>query len=366
MARARNIKPGFFRNAELVELPFETRLLFIGLWTLADREGRLEDRPKQIKMELFPADQCDVGSMLDQLSSSGFISRYEVDSVRFIEVQNFIKHQDPHYKEKASEIPPPEGKENFIKATGVTRNQRQRILERDKYVCQSCGATDNLCIDHIMPVSCGGDSSDENLQALCGSCNTKKGNKIDGEDKNSRQRRVYVGSNLNQKNRPSPSDSLIPDSLIPDSLIPDSLIPESLLLNPEPKHTAKKTRRDEYSDEFLDAWNLYPSRPGANKAQSFKAWSARINEGINPILIVDGVIRYANYCKSVSVEPNFIKQPATFFGPDRHFETDWTPPAIQAPAKTQYQINQEATARAIFGTRKPANEPRVITGEVVA
>jgi len=39
MARSRNIKPGFFKNDHLVELPFEYRLLFAGLWTLADREG---------------------------------------------------------------------------------------------------------------------------------------------------------------------------------------------------------------------------------------------------------------------------------------------------------------------------------------
>ena len=49
MARARNIKPGFFKNEFLAEMPCEVRLLFIGLWTLADREGRLEDRPKRIK-----------------------------------------------------------------------------------------------------------------------------------------------------------------------------------------------------------------------------------------------------------------------------------------------------------------------------
>jgi len=51
MSRSRNIKPGFFRNADLVELPVETRLLFIGLWGLADREGRMSDRPKQIKIK---------------------------------------------------------------------------------------------------------------------------------------------------------------------------------------------------------------------------------------------------------------------------------------------------------------------------
>lgn len=55
MARMRTIKPGFFTDEELVELPFEVRLLFVGLWTLADREGRLTDKPKQIKMAIFPA-----------------------------------------------------------------------------------------------------------------------------------------------------------------------------------------------------------------------------------------------------------------------------------------------------------------------
>lgn len=225
MARARNIKPGFFRNADLVELPAETRLLFIGLWTLADREGRIEDRPKQIKMELFPADSFDVGSMLDQLKLAGFVGRYEVDSIKVLEVVNFIKHQDPHYKEKASELPPRPGSENFMRASGVTRLQRQRILERDGNACLQCAATDALCIDHIVPVSRGGDSSDENLQVLCSACNTKKGNKLDGESKNSKQRRINIDPTSSQINAASPSESLIPDSLNPESrsLIPDPL-----------------------------------------------------------------------------------------------------------------------------------------------
>lgn len=107
MARARNLKPGFFRDAALVELPVETRLLFPGLWTLADRAGRLEDKPKQIKMEIYPADSFDVNSMLDQLSGSGLIVRYEVDGKRFIQIKNFLKHQNPHRDERESEIPPP-------------------------------------------------------------------------------------------------------------------------------------------------------------------------------------------------------------------------------------------------------------------
>lgn len=227
MARARNIKPGFFKNEILGEMPMEARMLFIGLWTLADREGRLEDRPKRIKMELFPYDSFDVDPMLSRLQADGFLTRYEVGGFRFIQIENFVKHQDPHYKEKASEIPPPEGVEDIIKATAVTRGQRVRILERDGYRCQSCGAESHLCIDHIIPVSRGGDSSDDNLQVLCHSCNTKKGNKLDGEEKGQKKSihrpgaviaRANVGSNSNQQKCPSPSDSLSSDSLNPDSL----------------------------------------------------------------------------------------------------------------------------------------------------
>lgn len=107
MARARNLKPGFFRDAALVELPTETRLLFPGLWTLADREGRLEDKPKQIKMEIFPADNFDVETMLAQLAAANLITRYQVEGKRYIQVVNFAKHQNPHRDEKASTIPPP-------------------------------------------------------------------------------------------------------------------------------------------------------------------------------------------------------------------------------------------------------------------
>lgn len=223
MSRSRNIKPGFFKNEVLADMPCDHRLLFIGLWTLADREGRLEDRPKRIKMELFAYDSFDIEPMLNRLQADGFLIRYAIDGVNYIQITNFVKHQDPHYKEKASVIPAPPGAKNFIVASGVTRTQRARIFERDGYKCVICNVKDSLCIDHILPVSRGGDSSDENLQTLCMSCNTKKGNKIDGEEKNSRQRRAYVEIPSPEQNSPSPSDSLIPDSLL---LIPDSPLPE--------------------------------------------------------------------------------------------------------------------------------------------
>ena len=107
MARSRNIKPGFFQNEDLVDLDPIVRLLFIGLWTLADREGRLENRPKKIKMQLFPADELDVHRALTGLAEKRLITLYSIDNINYIQVDNFHKHQHPHMKEQKSTIPEP-------------------------------------------------------------------------------------------------------------------------------------------------------------------------------------------------------------------------------------------------------------------
>lgn len=105
MSRSRNLKPGFFKNEDLAELPFEYRILFQGLWCEADREGRLEDRPKRLKAAIFPYDSVDVDAGLAALQAHGFLVRYEVDGLRYVQVLNFVRHQNPHKKEAASVIP---------------------------------------------------------------------------------------------------------------------------------------------------------------------------------------------------------------------------------------------------------------------
>lgn len=105
MARSRNIKPGFFCNEVLAEMDFATRLLFIGLWTEADRDGKLEDRPKKIKMALFPDDSVDVDSMLNVLHVGDLITRYSVGALKVIKINAWAKHQSPHHTEKKSILP---------------------------------------------------------------------------------------------------------------------------------------------------------------------------------------------------------------------------------------------------------------------
>lgn len=112
MARARNIKPAFFKNEFLATKSPEVQLLFIALWTLADREGRLEDRPLRIKAEVFPYTNVDVDAGLNELAGISsefqdlpFIIRYQVGGRRYIQIVNWSKHQNPHQKELASTIP---------------------------------------------------------------------------------------------------------------------------------------------------------------------------------------------------------------------------------------------------------------------
>lgn len=107
MARARNIKPSFFDNDELSENDPLGRLLFIGLWTLADYQGNLEWRSKRIKKQLLAYDECDIDTLAINLDKSGFIRFYSDGENLFVNILNFTKHQNPHKNEriKGSEIP---------------------------------------------------------------------------------------------------------------------------------------------------------------------------------------------------------------------------------------------------------------------
>ncbi len=106
MARARNIKPAIFKNEILGEEDPLLTILFIGLWALADKDGKLEDRPKRIKVEIFPYRDLPLfNGYLTQLQQLGFIERYEVCEVAVIKVINFRKHQSPHKTEKPSQLP---------------------------------------------------------------------------------------------------------------------------------------------------------------------------------------------------------------------------------------------------------------------
>lgn len=254
MARARNIKPGLFKNEVLgVADPFLT-LLFESLWCLADREGRLEDRPLRIKAETFPyREGLDVDALLNELQTMGFIQRYSVKGQLLIAIVNFKKHQTPHNTEKPSELPAP--------------------------------LTEGLSLDN---------------------------------------------AEVTEAKR---SDSLNTDSFNPPT--------ESL-------NTGK--RREEFSPEFETAWQAYPERPGMSKKDAYKAWNARLKDGSTAADMMDGVMRYAAYVKATDTQPQYVKQPTTFFGPGEHYKANWKPPPKSRGSPTKEEKGQALLDR-IKGNR---------------
>lgn len=106
MAKTRLLKHDFFLNEDLAALPPLTRLFFIGLWVLADREGRLEYRPGKLKAQLFPYHEANVERIVAELSG-GFLVKYTAGGMEYLQVKNFKKHQHIHPDEKISVLPAP-------------------------------------------------------------------------------------------------------------------------------------------------------------------------------------------------------------------------------------------------------------------
>ncbi len=143
--RIRTIKPQFFKNDELAELPMSARLFFIGLWTLADSEGRLEDRPRRIKAEIFPFDNIDADDLLSRLQSAGFIIRYTssggqhtesgFSEMKVIQIVNFTKHQKLSGREAEyeSDFPPPPDPSN-VKVTAVLQESALEATETEQII----------------------------------------------------------------------------------------------------------------------------------------------------------------------------------------------------------------------------------------
>jgi hypothetical protein len=131
LARIRYLKPDYFKDEDLAELPYWVRHLFQGLWILADRDGRLEDRIKRIKAEISPYKKLDVEKglqMLSQLKKYGdgaFILRYEIENCKYIQILKWHKHQKPHHTEKPSVIPGPEDK-HFLTVNSTLKDGEKK------------------------------------------------------------------------------------------------------------------------------------------------------------------------------------------------------------------------------------------------
>lgn len=112
MARIRTIKPEFWSSPGIETLEYRWRLLYIGLWQLADDFGRGSFNPREFLGFVFPADMSeDSGGIrrgCGELRRVFGVEFYSVGGRHFYAIPSWEKHQKTDRRTKASKYPAPE------------------------------------------------------------------------------------------------------------------------------------------------------------------------------------------------------------------------------------------------------------------
>jgi hypothetical protein len=128
MPRIRSIKPEFWGDEKMAALDPTTRLVFLGLISLADDAGRLVDNVKTIDGFMFPDTEDSSRDSLEVLATLGRISRYRsVSGQKLIQIANWGRHQKVDNPNKYT-LPAPPKEET--EAEGVTKSSRQPREDR--------------------------------------------------------------------------------------------------------------------------------------------------------------------------------------------------------------------------------------------
>jgi hypothetical protein len=124
VARIRSIKPEYWADEDFaVSVPNrDARLLYVGLWNLADEHGRVRGDPRYVKGQLFAYDDDltpkMIDALLDELAAARKVQRYRSGSGAYLFLPNLAKHQRLEAAKVASRLPaPPDPDESAPMAT---------------------------------------------------------------------------------------------------------------------------------------------------------------------------------------------------------------------------------------------------------
>ena len=271
MSRIRQIKPGFFKDADLYDAEVSSglplRLAFAGLWTVTDKRGVFA-WSRNIKPDVLPYDPCDMLAVLDALERAGFVQRYVVDGKSFGLIPGFADHQHFHRDEKPSKMP------------GPPDSDGSTVLAPEKH---------------------GADAVQNGL--LIGERGTGNG----------------------ERELPAP----------------------------------RKAAAGSGDPDFCAALAAYPKRAGGDsRAAAYKAWCSRRAVGIAAADMLEGAKRYAMFIRATGKEgTEYVKQGATFFGPNDWWALDWEIPppssALNGNGKPTAADTMAASMRRIFTPAEP-------------
>jgi hypothetical protein len=124
VAYLRTIKASFFTSEDVVSLSPLARLLYIGLWCEADREGRFKWAPLTFRLRYLPTDVCDVEAVCKELTDRQMVVLY---GDGLASIPTFLAHQRPNNREAASVLPDP--RDACIEPRDATFTRESRVRE---------------------------------------------------------------------------------------------------------------------------------------------------------------------------------------------------------------------------------------------
>lgn len=350
MPRQRFIHPEIWSDPTLGKLAPVERLFFIGCFSNADDEGRLLGSPAYLRSVIFVYDDFTIDQVKEirdrVVSCCHNLVLYEHNGTEYLAFLKWTEYQKPKYPQP-SKIPSPPGVETKPVAKWyVPKAIRQRVFEKFNHRCVVCGSTEDIEIDHIIPLKHGGTSDEENLQVMCSSCNNKKHDKLPDQNSKSNLENHFPNLEKNSANLAQNSSMGLGLGLGSDrdrdweGGMGETHSPDGSDFDDGPK--GKKPGREgedtgssedsasgaqdavqNYAAEFERFYAAYPRQTG--KIKALNAWSKlqKLPKKIrpDPEELIAAARHYAQECKQKKRDQEVIKYPATFLSArDRNWE----------------------------------------------
>ncbi|MBF0371707.1 MAG: hypothetical protein HQL52_19905 [Magnetococcales bacterium] len=263
MGRIRSVHPEQWTDDQFVTCTPQARLLAIAIRNDADDNGIFEWNPVKLKMRLMPADDVDVGTLLEELLRTKQVMRYEVEGRALGMIRNFQRFQSP--RKPTAKYPLPS--ESLPNGYSI----------RTTFIRTSAKPVQNRCSTSTEVVLHGegkgeGKGEGEGIKSLVHSVECS-------------------GSNVGEKSSGQAQKNDYPPNF-------------EQVWQAYPKRSGSNPKRG-----------------------AFKAWTARIKERHTPEVIHAGVLRYTEFLKAEkNIGSKYVKQAVTFFGPEDppFFLQDWT------------------------------------------
>lgn len=122
MARQRFIWPSLWTDPTIGQLSAPARILFIGCFSNADDDGRLEGDPAYLKATVFPHDTLNVSAVQsfrdEVVEKCRNLVLYEYDGREYLAFTKWGEFQKPKYPRPSKLPPPPEKKPRKPRSSG--------------------------------------------------------------------------------------------------------------------------------------------------------------------------------------------------------------------------------------------------------